>query len=50
MLDHGKVAEFGTPRELVQHKGLFYELVREANLMSYFEPDDEGNSGERAIN
>jgi len=34
VLDHGKVAEFGTPAELVKQKGLFYELVREANLLS----------------
>ena len=33
VLDHGKVAEFGTPAELVRGRGLFYELVREANLL-----------------
>ena len=33
VLDHGKVAEFDTPAELVKRKGLFYELVREANLL-----------------
>ena len=44
MLDHGKVAEFGSPRELVQQKGLFYELVREANLLAYFEPGGEEGS------
>jgi len=37
VLDHGKVAEFDTPAELVRQKGLFYELVREANLLSAVE-------------
>lgn len=34
VLDHGKVAEFDTPAALVRSKGLFYELVREANLLN----------------
>ncbi|KAF2261083.1 multidrug resistance-associated protein 1 [Lojkania enalia] len=34
VLDHGTVAEFDTPAALVQRKGLFYELVKEANLLS----------------
>lgn len=33
VLDHGKVAEFDTPQELIRTKGLFYELVKEANLL-----------------
>ncbi|KAF2788122.1 multidrug resistance-associated protein 1 [Melanomma pulvis-pyrius CBS 109.77] len=33
VLDHGTVAEFETPAELVRRKGLFYELVKEANLL-----------------
>lgn len=33
VLDHGKVAEFDTPAALVRSKGLFYELVKEANLL-----------------
>ena len=33
VLDHGSVAEFDTPSELVQRKGLFYQLVREAGLL-----------------
>jgi len=33
VLDHGKVAEFDTPGELVRQRGLFYELVREAGLL-----------------
>jgi ABC-type multidrug transport system fused ATPase/permease subunit len=33
VLDHGKVAEFDSPAELVKRKGLFYELVKEANLL-----------------
>jgi ATP-binding cassette subfamily C (CFTR/MRP) protein 1 len=33
VLDHGRVAEFDTPSELVRKKGLFYELVREAGLL-----------------
>lgn len=34
VLDKGRVAEFDTPTELVKQKGLFYELVKEANLLS----------------
>lgn len=34
VLDHGTVAEFDTPAELVKSKGLFYELVKEANLLN----------------
>lgn len=37
VLDHGKVAEFDTPAELVRRRGLFYELVREANLLGSIE-------------
>ncbi|KAK4971199.1 ATP-binding cassette glutathione S-conjugate transporter ycf1, partial [Elasticomyces elasticus] len=33
VLDHGTVAEFDTPLELVRRKGLFYELVKEAGLL-----------------
>lgn len=33
VLDHGSVAEFDTPSALVQKKGLFYELVKEAGLL-----------------
>jgi len=33
VLDRGKIAEFDSPAELVRRKGLFYELVREANLL-----------------
>ena len=37
VLDRGTVAEFETPAELVRRKGLFYELVKEANLLSSIE-------------
>ncbi len=33
VLDHGKVAEFDTPSELVRRQGLFYQLVKEAGLL-----------------
>ncbi|KAK4972491.1 hypothetical protein LTR28_012628 [Elasticomyces elasticus] len=33
VLDHGTVAEFDTPSELVRRRGLFYELVKEAGLL-----------------
>lgn len=33
VLDHGSVAEFDSPSALVRRKGLFYELVKEANLL-----------------
>ncbi|KAL6702697.1 ATP-binding cassette glutathione S-conjugate transporter ycf1 [Coniothyrium glycines] len=34
VLDKGTVAEFDTPSELVKKKGLFYDLVKEANLLN----------------
>lgn len=34
VLDKGTVAEFDTPAELVRRKGLFYDLVKEANLLN----------------
>lgn len=37
VLDRGTVAEFDTPAELVRRKGLFYDLVKEANLLSSIE-------------
>ncbi|KAK3717789.1 ATP-binding cassette glutathione S-conjugate transporter ycf1 [Vermiconidia calcicola] len=33
VLDRGEVKEFDTPAELVKRRGLFYELVKEANLL-----------------
>ncbi|KAI9786848.1 MAG: ATP-binding cassette glutathione S-conjugate transporter ycf1 [Geoglossum umbratile] len=33
VLDRGAVAEFDTPSKLVQRRGLFYELVKEAGLL-----------------
>lgn len=32
MLDHGTVKEFASPKQLMEEKGLFYELVKEAGL------------------
>ena len=37
VLDRGEVAEFDTPYALVQKRGLFYELVREAGLLENFQ-------------
>lgn len=37
VLDRGTVAEFDTPAELVRQRGLFYDLVKEANLLSSVE-------------
>ncbi|KAL1650643.1 ATP-binding cassette glutathione S-conjugate transporter ycf1 [Didymella pomorum] len=37
VLDRGTVAEFDSPAELVRQKGLFYDLVKEANLLSSIE-------------
>ena len=34
VLQQGKVAEFDTPEALIENRGLFYELVREAGLLS----------------
>ena len=34
VLDHGEVKEFDSPAELIKRRGLFYELVREAGLLS----------------
>lgn len=33
VLEKGRVAEFDTPANLVQHKGLFFKLVKEAGLV-----------------
>ena len=41
VLDKGRIAEFGKPKELVQKKGLFYELVREAGLLQTLEASDD---------
>ena len=37
VLDRGTVVEFDTPAELVRRRGLFYELVKEANLLNALE-------------
>jgi ATP-binding cassette subfamily C (CFTR/MRP) protein 1 len=37
VLQQGKVLEFDTPATLVKRRGLFYDLVKEANLLSSFE-------------
>lgn len=37
VLDRGTVAEFDTPAELVRRRGLFYDLVKEANLLNALE-------------
>ena len=37
VLDHGTVAECDTPSTLVRKRGLFYELVKEANLLESVE-------------
>lgn len=36
VLQQGKVAEFDTPTKLIDQRGLFYELVREAGLLDKF--------------
>jgi ATP-binding cassette subfamily C (CFTR/MRP) protein 1 len=33
VLEQGRVVEFDTPKTLVEKKGLFYKLVREAGLV-----------------
>lgn len=33
VLDHGTVAEFDSPETLIDRKGLFYELVKEAGML-----------------
>jgi ATP-binding cassette, subfamily C (CFTR/MRP), member 1 len=33
VLQQGEVAEFGTPKELIESKGMFYDLAREAGLV-----------------
>jgi ABC-type multidrug transport system fused ATPase/permease subunit len=33
VLDHGTVAEFDTPAELIRNGGKFYELVKESGLL-----------------
>ena len=38
VLDHGTVAEFDTPSILIEKKGLFYDLVRQAGLLEGSSP------------
>ncbi len=33
MLEAGKVMEFDTPKKLIEVKGLFWKLVKEAGLL-----------------
>ncbi len=33
VLERGEVAEFDTPNALIQRRGLFYDLVKEAGLL-----------------
>lgn len=33
VLEAGRVKEFDTPQKLIEEKGLFYKLVKEANLL-----------------
>lgn len=33
VLSNGSVAEFDSPTELIRQQGIFYELVKEANLL-----------------
>lgn len=33
VLEAGQVKEFGTPKKLIEEKGLFYKLVKEAGLI-----------------
>jgi len=44
VLDHGTVKEFDTPANLVQSKGLFYELVRESGLLSQVDMSSSSSS------
>jgi ATP-binding cassette subfamily C (CFTR/MRP) protein 1 len=37
VMQQGRVAEFDTPANLVRRRGLFYELVHEANLLGSVE-------------
>jgi ATP-binding cassette subfamily C (CFTR/MRP) protein 1 len=37
VLQQGRAVEFDTPATLVKKRGLFYDLVKEANLVSSFE-------------
>lgn len=39
VLDKGKVAELGSPKDLTAKKGLFYELVKEAGLLNAIDRD-----------
>jgi len=46
VLDHGTVKEFDSPANLVQKRGLFYELVRESGLLGSFDPSRAATSSE----
>lgn len=47
VLQQGKVAEFDTPEALIEKRGLFYELVREAGLLSDFSNGVAANAKNR---
>ncbi|KAF2171079.1 hypothetical protein M409DRAFT_64044 [Zasmidium cellare ATCC 36951] len=42
VLDHGTVKEFDSPANLIQSRGLFYELVRESGLLSQVDTSGAG--------
>lgn len=46
VLDKGRVAEVGTPRKLMEERGLFWKLVKEAGLEGAVEREaNKGNLG-----
>lgn len=45
VLDKGEVAEFGTPRELIARRGVFYSLVKQAGLDGEASGSGEANGG-----
>ena len=45
VLDHGTVAEFDSPAALVRRRGLFYDLVKEANLLGALDAVSQQQGG-----
>lgn len=37
VLDKGKRAELGSPRDLINERKVFYEMARDAGLATYFD-------------
>lgn len=47
VLEAGRVKEFDSPEKLIERKGVFYELVREAGLLEGVERSGSKKTGKK---